>query len=225
MSTNSTADVSTDLSITDLSITEKSITAIVLCGGAGRRMGGRDKPLEPLHGRPLIDHVHQRLRGQVADLVISCNRNHHRYAAWTMRYVHDAVPGLGPLGGVVSALMHVHTPWAFICPGDAPHLHVELVARLAAACMQAQASSLDNACVAVAHDGQQLQPLFMLVPNSAAASMRAYLARGERSVHGWLALQHTLAVPCTDIASSFANANTPAELAALQPRPGANGAT
>ncbi len=192
------------------------ITGIVLCGGAGRRMGGRDKPLELLQGRPLIDHVHERLRTQVSRIVISCNRNHHRYAAWTTRCVHDALPGLGPLGGIVSALAQVHTPWAFICPGDAPHLHVGLVARLAAACTQAQPRKPVSLCVAVAHDGLQLQPLFMLVPVAAIASMQAYLTRGERSVHGWLALQHTVTVPCADIEGSFANANSPADLSALQ---------
>lgn len=201
-----------------------AITGIVLCGGAGRRMGGRDKPLELLQDRPLIDHVHERLRGQVSRIVISCNRNHHRYAAWTPRCVHDAVPGLGPLGGIVSALAQVHTPWAFVCPGDAPQVHVGLVARLAAACMQARTANPDSLCVAVPHDGLQLQPLFMLVPVAAAASLQAYLVRGKRSVHGWLALQHAVNVACADIEASFANANSPSELVALHARTNAQGA-
>ena len=197
-------------------ITAADITAIVLCGGAGTRMAGRDKPLELLHGRPLIEHVQQRLRAQVARIVISCNRNHHRYAAWTDRCVHDAVQGLGPLGGSVSALPQVHTPWAFICPGDAPLLATNLVARLATACAPLRLPAADSVCVAVAHDGTRRQPLFMLLPVQAAASMQAYLDQGQRSVHGWLALQHTVYVRCPDLADSFANANSAADLDALQ---------
>lgn len=185
-----------------------AITGILLCGGEGRRMGGRDKPLELLHGQPLVAHVHARLAPQVGPLLLSCNRNLERYAAWGDARIIDEVPGLGPLGGLVSALAQVRTPWAFACPGDTPRLAATLVAHLAAGCR-------GPADICYAHDGARAQPLFLLLPTRAAASIRAYLERGQRSVLGWLDTAGATAIDCAGLAASFANANTLDELRAL----------
>ncbi|HDO34129.1 MAG TPA: molybdenum cofactor guanylyltransferase MobA, partial [Chromatiales bacterium] len=56
-----------------------AITGLILAGGRARRMGGRDKGLIPLAGRPLVEHVLSALRPQVATLLISANRNLARY--------------------------------------------------------------------------------------------------------------------------------------------------
>lgn len=193
-------------------IDRAAVTGILLCGGEGRRMGGVDKPLLPLAGQPLVAHVHARLVPQVACVVLSCNRHRERYAAWGGLQVTDEVPFLGPLGGLVSALAAVHTPWAFACPGDAPLLHPGLAARLWDACVQSAAD------LAYAHDGQRAHPLCLLLRAGLAPSIRAYLETGQRSVLGWLATQRACVVDCADIAASFANANTPEALAELEAR-------
>lgn len=189
-----------------------AVTGILLCGGEGRRMGGEDKPLMQLAGRPLVAHVHARLAPQVSGVVLSCNRHRERYAAWGDAVVTDEVPFLGPLGGLVSALAAVHTPWAFTCAGDMPLLDAHLAERL----WDARAAS--GAELAYAHDGERAHPLCLLLQAGAAASIRAYLDRGERSVMGWLATRHACVVDCADIAASFANANTPEALAQLEDR-------
>jgi molybdopterin-guanine dinucleotide biosynthesis protein A len=51
------------------------ITGLILAGGQGSRMGGVDKGLQPLQGRPLVEHAIARLRPQVGSLAISANRN------------------------------------------------------------------------------------------------------------------------------------------------------
>ena len=56
------------------------ITAAILAGGEGRRIGGEDKGLLQLAGRPLIAHVIAALRGQANTIVICANRNADRYA-------------------------------------------------------------------------------------------------------------------------------------------------
>ena len=80
-------------------------TGLVLAGGAGRRVGGADKGLLPWHGRPLVEQVVQKLRGEVATLLISCNRNQDYYASLADRIVADQRPGFaGPLAGIEAAI-------------------------------------------------------------------------------------------------------------------------
>lgn len=59
------------------------ISWVILAGGKATRMGGQDKGLITLNGRPLIEHVHSILSAQTHDLLINANRNidaYHEYA-------------------------------------------------------------------------------------------------------------------------------------------------
>ena len=67
------------------------VSGIILAGGLGRRMGGVDKGLELLQGRPMIEHVLERLRPQVGEIVINANQNLERYRAFGHRVVSDAI--------------------------------------------------------------------------------------------------------------------------------------
>lgn len=173
-------------------------------------MGGEDKPLLDLDGEPLVAHVCTRLAPQVGRIVISCNRNLERYARWGDAVVEDATPGAGPLGGILAGLRAADTPWAFVCPGDAPSLCERLVARLAAALER------EPADVVVAHDGERLQPLFALLRVVLAPSIEARLSAGLRSMHGFVDAMRHLVVDASDERSTFANVNTPADLEALR---------
>ena len=74
------------------------ITGVVLAGGLGRRMGGVDKGLQELQGRPMAAWVIERLAPQVDELLINANQNGERYAAFGHRVVPDRVAGFaGPL--------------------------------------------------------------------------------------------------------------------------------
>ncbi|MCE2918981.1 MAG: NTP transferase domain-containing protein, partial [Roseomonas sp.] len=52
---------------------------LVLAGGLARRMGGGDKPLRLLGGRPLLDHVLARITPQVAAVVLNVNGDPARF--------------------------------------------------------------------------------------------------------------------------------------------------
>jgi molybdopterin-guanine dinucleotide biosynthesis protein A len=173
-------------------------------------MGGEDKPLLDLDGEPLVAHVCARLAPQVGRIVISCNRNLERYARWGDAVVQDATPGAGPLGGILAGLRAADTPWAFVCPGDAPNLCERLVARLVAALDRAPAD------VVVTHDGERMQPLYELLRADLAPSIEARLAAGLRSVHGFVEAMRHVVVDASDERATFANVNTPDELAALR---------
>ncbi|MFZ1901568.1 MAG: NTP transferase domain-containing protein, partial [Azonexus sp.] len=83
----------------------EKITGVILAGGLGRRMGGTDKGLQELHGRPLVAWVSERLAPQVDELLINANQNVERYAAFGDRVVPDQIPDYaGPLAGVHAAL-------------------------------------------------------------------------------------------------------------------------
>jgi len=181
------------------------VTAVVLCGGGGRRFDGRDKPLELLAGRPLIEHVLVRLETQVSSFVISANRNLNAYRQFGHPVVEDQVADRGPLAGVQAALPSVNSQWLFVCPGDAPFLPSDLLERLRTG-LSAEAE------VVVPHDGERPQHLFMLLDRSVAERVGPYLERGGRSVGGWLADLEVAEVPVADPAA-FTNVNTADELA------------
>ena len=96
-------------------------------------MGGVDKPLVLWRGRPLVAHVLDRMRPQVAASVLIANRSLQQYAAFGMPVYQDLIPGIGPLGGLSMALAVAESPLLFCCPGDAPLLAPDLVHRLSAA--------------------------------------------------------------------------------------------
>ena len=110
------------------------ICGLVLAGGQGRRMGGVDKGLQLLQGRPLMQHVLDRLRPQVDSLLINANQNLERYAQFGCPVVPDRVGGFaGPLAGLDAGLHATDAPMIVTAPCDSPFLPRDLVARLHAA--------------------------------------------------------------------------------------------
>lgn len=172
-------------------------------------MGGVEKPLQRFAGASLLSHVFDRLAPQVDRVVISANRHLQDYATVHDVIVADAAVGCGPLGGI-SAVAHsplvAGASHLFVCPGDAPFLHVDLVSRLSSALEASDAE------VAVPHDGTRTQHLFMLMRASVRESIDQYLVSGHRSVHGWQAQHPVVVVDAADIAESFRNINTMQDL-------------
>lgn len=193
-------------------LTRERVTGLVLAGGRGSRMGGQDKGLQTLQGRPLAQHVMERLQPQVGLLLINANRNVDAYAALGAPVVQDSEPDFpGPLAGLLAGLRAARTPWLVCAPCDAPLLPTDLMERLAA--------QIGDAAVALpcSPDGQ-LQPLFSLLRCELHTDLAAALARGERKVQGWLRAQpHVLvAFDRPGDERAFLNINSSAELQALQ---------
>jgi molybdenum cofactor guanylyltransferase len=181
------------------------VSGIVLAGGLGRRMGGVDKGLQPLHGKPMIEHVLARFAPQVDEIVINANQNHDRYAAFGHRVVPDRVGGYaGPLAGLHAGLAAVSRPLAVTVPCDSPFLPADLVERL-----QRELGTND---LAVAKTGEQPHPVFALVRRSVAANLEAFLAGGGRKIDAWYASLKTIEVSFDDEADAFRNINTLEEL-------------
>ena len=189
------------------------VTGVVLAGGQGRRMGGVDKGLVELEGRPLVAHVVERLAPQVGALIINANQNLERYAAFGHPVVQDAVGGFaGPLAGLHAALAAARTAWIVTAPCDSPFLPADLVARLA------RAAVAQGATLAVARTFDQPHPVFALVRRDVRPHLDAFLAGGGRKIDAWYATLPVVEVPFDDEAAAFRNINTAAELAAAATR-------
>ena len=191
----------------------ESITGLVLAGGLGRRMGGEDKGLVPLAGRPMVAHVLEALRPQVGTIVVNANRNHERYAAFGHPVMADAVGGyLGPLAGVLTALQRSTTEFLVTAPCDAPLIAPDVVGRLYLACASAAAD------LAVASDGQRQQPVFLLLRATLAPSLEAYLAGGGRKIDAWFAQLRVAEADFSDEPDTFVNVNDPGERQRVEAR-------
>ena len=119
---------------------ERPISGVILAGGQGRRMGKVDKGLQPFRGRTLIDCVIERLRPQVAEILINANRNQERYGAYGYRVIADLVPDYaGPLAGLHSALASASHELVLTVPCDSPFMPDDLAARMDAALRSASA--------------------------------------------------------------------------------------
>lgn len=195
------------------------VTGVVLAGGRATRMGGVDKGLQLLDGIPLALHALRRLQPQVGCLLLNANRHLDRYRSFGVEVRPDAVPGHpGPLAGFITALQHCTTPWLATVPCDAPFFPTDLVEKLAAAAAADQADIAMASAPDLQHNGPAVwrdQPVFCLLRNDLRPSLEAFVTGGGRKVGAWAAQQKTVSVRFDD-ARAFSNANTPAELQALQ---------
>ena len=176
-------------------------------------MGGVDKGLQPFKGQALAQHVLDRLRPQVGQVIINANRHLAQYAQWGHAVVSDATADFqGPLAGVLAGLEACTTPWLMSMPCDTPHVPMNLVARLLAA---TQASDADIALpTTVLPSGQaQWQTVFLLIHARLSQPLRQYLASGERKIDLWVRTQRHVLVPF-EADTDFDNLNTLDELRA-----------
>ena len=196
----------------------EDIAGVLLAGGRSSRMGGGDKGLLDIAGRPMLAHVIERLKPQVGPMVINANGDPARFARFGLPVVPDTIGGfVGPLAGVLAGMR-----WAaeaapraraiVTVSTDAPFLPRDLVSRLRAAVADRPTA------VALASSGGELHPVIGLWPLALAEDLEAALTTGVRKVLHWTDRHGTVPVefPFLEIGGRtvdpFFNANTPAEL-------------
>ena len=190
------------------------VTGIVLAGGQGRRMGGVDKGLQPLRGRPMVAWVIERFAPQVDEVLINANQNLERYGALGHRVIPDEIRGYaGPLAGLHRGLTETAHDLVATVPCDSPFLPNDLVARLRTALEQKQSE------IAVARTGDQPHPVFCLCRRSVLPGLTAFLAGGGRKIDAWYANLKVAEVAFDDNPGAFSNVNTEAELKAFEEGP------
>ena len=198
------------------------VTGVILAGGRSRRMGGGDKGLLELAGRPMLAHVVCRMRPQVGALIINANGDPGRFAPLGLPGVPDTNGGfVGPLAGVLAGMRWsaANAPaarWIATAAGDAPLLPADLVDRMV------QAVEDRPGAIALAQSHGELHPVIGLWPLALAEDLEEQLRGGVRKVLHWTGRHGTIAVPfpptrvCGLDIDPFFNANTPLELGQLR---------
>ena len=201
--------------------TREAVVGVVLAGGLSRRMGGGDKGLRTLAGKPMLARVIDRLAPQVQRCVINANGDPSRFIPFGLPVVPDTVDGFaGPLAGVLAGMRWTlaHEPqanWIVTVPGDSPLLPEDLVARLA------RALPPETNAIALAQSMGRMHPVVGLWPVALAGSLQTALAAGTRKVVAWPDTHGTIPVPfpharCGDTeVDPFFNDNTPEEFDTL----------
>lgn len=196
------------------------ITGLILCGGAGQRMGGRDKGLIEFQGRALVDIAIDRLQPQVQSIMISANRHTDAYQQRGLCVIQD--DGFhpnqqrfeGPLAGILSGLHAMQTEWLMVVPCDCPRFPADIVTRLYRGCQtntELDSCATQNVRAAYVKD----HPVFALIPRAAAPRLETYLASGQRKLGQWLESIGAVAMTVDD-AFAFQNMNTPDDLSKFQ---------
>ena len=187
------------------------ITGVILAGGRAQRMGGMDKGLIPLNGKPMVEHILDAVRPQVGALLINANRNLEDYGRYGLPVITDRMGDyFGPLVGMASALEVSTTPYLLTVPCDSPLIPADLAARLYQELQEADAE------ISVAHDGERMQPVFALLRRELLPSLLAYLDAGGRKIDTWYAQHRLVLADFSDRQELSCNVNTPDEQARLE---------
>lgn len=192
-----------------------SVAGILLAGGLARRMGGGDKPLLAIRGRPILAHVIERLAPQCAALALNANGDPARFSDFRLPVVADSVAGFaGPLAGVLAGMDHAAAHWPDVTeivsvPADTPFLPTDLVNMLYEKCKST------SAVIAVAESGGRVHHAVALWPVCLRESLRrALVEEGERKVSAFIARYPNATVSWpTEPVDPFFNVNRPEDVA------------
>lgn len=177
---------------------------LLLAGGQGQRMGGRDKGLLEWQGEPLIQHLHRLTRPLTDDLIVSCNRNLEQYAQYADQLVQDLDSDFpGPLAGIRAALPKARHDYLLVLPCDVP-----LIDRPLLEALQKKAAEHPDQPVMV-REGEHWQPLICIIPTAHADALEAAWQNGERSPRRAMQALHPVALQLAADDPRLANLNTP----------------
>lgn len=190
------------------------VSVVVVAGGKSLRMG-RDKAFVMLRGKPMIEHVLERVLPLAAHVLIIANRPAD-YAYLQLPVYPDVLPDKGALGGIYSALTHCPTEYALVVACDMPFLNTALLRRLISFCENTDTSSRPDVVVPVFDD--RPQGLHAVYGKTCLEPIRVDLADGRLKVIGFYPRVRVRYVAPEEYADldpdgqSFRNINTPEEL-------------
>jgi molybdopterin-guanine dinucleotide biosynthesis protein len=117
-----------------LEILNEIVPCVILAGGKGRRMGGKEKALIPLLDRPLLSYVLESVSGQVAPIALNINTNFEKFSKFGYPIIEDPIKGhLGPLAGILASLnwaQEIDKDWVMTLPCDTPFLPKNIAQRM-----------------------------------------------------------------------------------------------
>lgn len=197
-------------------IIRTNTTLLIFAGGRATRLGGVNKALVPLGGRPLIEHVLERLGPAVSGVVVSANRDTASFVRPGVRVVADKETTFpGPLAALEAAADVVETEWVLTAPCDAPFLPADLLERFRARQAQLAREGFDPDAYMIRTENHK-QGAVACVRTKRLAEARGSLAAGEHRLGRWYAALGAAEVPVFGMEEAFANLNTPEEISAAE---------
>ena len=188
---------------------------LILAGGQGTRMGGKDKGLVEIGGESFTARLTTTFQAISLPVFISCNRNQDYYRQFTSRLISDtSYPNQGPLAGIYNTLekldlsQHQHL---LIAPVDAPFLSEVVFTQL----LESHLNHHRDIDITIAHDGNRLQPLVCCLNSHLKESLGEFLAAGGRKTQKWMMAQKHQIIDFDVQDKSFKNINDANELSKL----------
>jgi len=176
-------------------------SCIILAGGEGRRVGGRDKGLIYYQNKPLVEHVINRVKPQVSQTIISANRNIEKYKKYGIAVVCDSKTEYqGPMAGIAATLPFCNNDWVLVVPCDMPLLATDIVEQLA--------GSANQKDIYIAEANQRLQLVF-LMHKKLLASITQSLSNNQLRLMQWAKAQSHEIIPISNNGTfkNFNNSN------------------
>lgn len=196
-----------------------AVAGVILAGGQSRRMGGGDKCLRPLDGRPILAQIIERAASQVGPLVLNANGDPARFADYALPVASDVIEGFaGPLAGILTGMDWVaeqapEVKWMASFASDAPFFPENMVSVMLAAAEDASAN------LACAESNERSHPVFGLWSMSLRDDLRqAVVEEGLRKVDLWTARHRLVSVAFEPFQTTrgaldpFFNTNRPDDL-------------
>jgi len=184
---------------------QQQLNAYILAGGKSSRMG-TDKGLLPLQGKPMVQHMAEKLKPLFDKVsIVSANEAYNNFGC---DRIVDIMPGLGPAAGIYTALAHSDRDYNFITSCDMPFIST--------AAVEYMLRKADGAQIILpSHDGQ-IEPLFGIYSKTCLPKWLALIQRGFLKLQEMIACFDLLIV---DISGNplftdpiFQNINTPDDL-------------
>lgn len=194
---------------------------VILAGGLARRMGGGDKPLVKVGGKPMLDWVVEGLSRQVTRVIINANGDPVRFSGHGLPVVADTIEGFaGPLAGILAGLQWTRTnlpsaKFVVSVAADTPFFPADLVLRLS------RARGVDESAIALAASSDGFHPVFGLWPVSLVEDLDNFLRQGQSGKILAFVDRHPsvraefadVPLPGGGAADPFFNVNTPEDAA------------
>jgi molybdopterin-guanine dinucleotide biosynthesis protein A len=196
----------------------KRVAGLLLAGGRSSRMGGGDKSLRLLGGRPIIERIIDRLKPQISDIVINANGDTSRFASYRLPVISDIIVGFaGPLAGVHAGLEWIKAnrpdkTHVVTIATDTPFFPLDLVRRFLA-------KESNGLTLVVAQSDEGVHPVIGLWPVVLAPAIAEFLKQDKHKVGRFVEEQKAIEVhfPKAEVGGvlvdPFFNINEPEELA------------
>jgi len=166
-----------------------AFSAVILNGGQAVRFGGLDKQLLEINGAP-IGFALAKALVQSCEEVLIVGKKNAIYEPLEVQQIEDAVPGMGPAGGLLAGMMKARADWIYLCAVDMPFFSYSF-----AKFMYGRALSKEADIIVCQYEGE-LQPFFAFYRKNLAGALASFVASGTK-----LSLKHFISSRSYDLVS------------------------